>query len=98
MKKLFGLIFLVLLLFSFAAKAQQKNNRLQFFDTSVLKIPTPQLTQIGNYNHFDIFQSSPDNMIVIKPDSSICFNMPNAANQFIIQTVTKPKRNNQPIK
>ena len=73
---------------SFFAKAQQKN----CFDTSVLKIPKPQLTQIGNYNHFDIYQSTPDNMIVIKPDSTICFIMPNAAKHFIIQTpVLKPK-------
>ena len=76
-------------LLSLLAKAQQNH----LFDTSVLKIPTPLLTQIGNYNHFDIYQSSPDNMIVIKPDSSIRFTMPNTAKQsIIVQTLfLKPK-------
>lgn len=78
MNKLHGLIF-VLVLFSLPTKAQQKNDRLQF-DTSVLKIPEPILTQIGNHNHFNFYRSSPDNMIVIKPDSTIGFTMPNAAN------------------
>ncbi|HEY2726524.1 MAG TPA: hypothetical protein VGI61_05095 [Parafilimonas sp.] len=93
MSKLPGLIFLLLLFFSFTAKAQQKDYHLRLFDTSVLKIPMPHLTQIGNYNHFDIYQSTPDNMIVIKPDSIIYFTMPNAVNQFIIQTpLIKPKK------
>jgi hypothetical protein len=90
MKK-FSLIFLILLLFSRTTKAQQRDY-LQF-DTSVLKIPKPQLTPIGNHNHFDIYQSTPDNMIVIKPDSSIHFTMPNAVKQFIIKQTpfVKPK-------
>jgi hypothetical protein len=89
MKAILKIILPALLLhLSFFAKAQHKN----LFDTSVLKLPKPQLTQIGNYNHFDIYQSTPDNMIVIKPDSTVCFTMPNTVKSFIIQTpVIKPK-------
>ena len=67
--------------------------QLKFFaDTSILKLPTPKLQYTGNYNQFDIYKSSPDNMIVIKPDSSNYFTMPNAVKSFIIQTpFVKPK-------
>ena len=46
------------------------------YNNSVLKIPTPILTYKGNTNGFDIYQSTPDNMYLIKPDSSVAFNMP----------------------
>jgi hypothetical protein len=46
------------------------------YDNSVLKIPRPLLTYRGNTNFFNIYQSTPDNMFVIKPDSTIVFNMP----------------------
>ena len=46
------------------------------YDNSVLKIPKPELTYKSNSNGFDIYQSTPDNMYLIKPDSTIAFNMP----------------------
>jgi hypothetical protein len=47
-----------------------------FSDNSVLKIPSPILTYNGNNNSFNIYQSTPDNMPLAKPDSTIAFNMP----------------------
>lgn len=46
------------------------------YDNSVLKIPSLQLTYKENTNGFDIYQATPDNMYLIKPDSTVAFNMP----------------------
>lgn len=45
-------------------------------DNCVVKLPTPVLTFVGKSIGSNIYQSSPDNMYVIKPDSSLEFNMP----------------------
>ena len=46
------------------------------YSSSVLQLPAPILTYKGNKKGFDIYQATPDNMFVIKPDSSVAFNMP----------------------
>ncbi len=76
--------------FNHAEQSQQKNkliNPKTFFmqkikpvDPSVLKLPKSELTFVTNYNHSDIYQSSPDNMFIIKPDSTLIFSMPVADN------------------
>jgi hypothetical protein len=53
-----------------------QENSIPGCDKSILKIPAPLLTYKGNTNGFDIYQSTPDNMYLIKPDSTIAFNMP----------------------
>jgi hypothetical protein len=49
-------------------------------DNFVLKLPVPKLSYKENANSFDIYQATPDQMFVIKPDSTIHFNMPVAFN------------------
>jgi hypothetical protein len=93
MKELLSII--PLLFFSIFTKAQQKKFQLPLFgDTSVLKIPNSKLTWIGNHNHFDIYQATPDNIYVIKPDSTNHFNMPNAGKYKIMKTPIKPPEKN----
>ncbi len=53
-------------------------------ESSVLKIAEPVLTYKDNKNSFNIYQSSPDNMYLIRPDSTVAFNMP--VNKSFIQT------------
>jgi hypothetical protein len=92
-KTLSQILSIMLLSFSLITKAQQKDLPLPFnSDTSVLKIPNPKLTWIDNHNHFDIYQATPDNMYVIKPDTTKHFNMPNAAKSGIIRTPIKPPK------
>src|SRR4051812_5708463 len=43
------------------------------YDNSILKIPAPLLTYKGDTNGFDIYQATPDNMYLIKPDSTVAF-------------------------
>ncbi len=45
-------------------------------DNSVLKLPASKLTYTANSNSFDIYQATPDNMFVVKPDATVVFNMP----------------------
>ena len=96
MKRTLSCILLIMLVsFSSTAKAQRKNLPLPFFgDTSVLKIPNPKLTWIDNHNHFDIYQATPDNMYVIKPDSTKHFNMPIIGKYKIMKTPFKPPKKN----
>jgi len=70
----------------------QKNNNPIIFnfkknikpiDANVLKLAQPELVFVENINHSNIYQSSPDNMFIIKPDSTILFNMPVADNNHI---------------
>lgn len=65
-------------------KAQQ-DELLQSADSSVLKIASPNLTYLYNQNHVDVYEATPDNMKVIKPDSSNHFTMPVAGKTRIIQ-------------
>lgn len=89
---LFIVFILMLLSFAFTSKAQQRVQPAQpFFDTSVVRIPPPQLTYKGSYNHFDIYSATPDNMYVIKPDSTIRFNMPTGNYSLMKVPVEKPK-------
>jgi hypothetical protein len=84
-----------LLFFSMFAKAQQKRFQLPLTGgTSVLKIPYPKLTWIGKHAHFDIYQATPDNMYVIKPDSTNHFNMPIAGKYRSIKAPIKPPEKN----
>ncbi len=53
---------------------------MKSIDPSVLLLEQPKLVFAGNVNHFNIYQSSPDNMVIIKPDSTFLFNMPVADN------------------
>ena len=53
-------------------------------ESSILKIPEPVLTYKDNKNSFNIYQATPDNMYVIKPDSTVAYNMP--VNKSFIQT------------
>ena len=88
-----------MLLSFFVVKAQQRIWPAQpFFDTSVLRIPPPQLTYKGNHNHFDIYSATPDNMYVIKPDSTNHFNMPTGNYKVMKVPLKKPKENAQPLK
>ena len=76
--------------FNHAGQLQQKNNstipetffkqQVKTVDPSVLNLPEPQLTFLRKYNHSNIYQSTPDNMFIIKPDSTLIFNMPVADN------------------
>jgi hypothetical protein len=76
--------------FNHAKQLKQKNNQINpktFFmekvkpvDPSVLKLPEPELAFVRKYNHSNIYQSTPDNMFIIKPDSTLTFNMPVADN------------------
>ncbi len=59
---------------------QQKNNlkfpniyfeKVKPADFFVLQSPKPKLFFVNNINHSNIYQSSPDNMFIIKPDSTI---------------------------
>ena len=69
---------------------QQKNNspvpgiyfkqQVKPIDPCVLQLSKPDLVFVKKYNHTDIYQSSPDKMFIIKPDSSFISNMPVAAN------------------
>ena len=70
----------------------QKNNNPAIFnfrkklnpiDPCVLQLVQPKLAFIENVNHSNIYKSSPDNMFIIKPDSTILFNMPVADNNQI---------------
>jgi hypothetical protein len=70
--------------------AQQKDNSVQPFDTSVLKLSNPKLTWLHNKNHFDVYKATPDNMLVAKPDSSNYFNMP-VKKYKIMQKPVQPK-------
>lgn len=76
-------------------KAQQKAKPAYPFADSlnndILKLPTPKLTYKGNSNHFDIYTATPDNMYVIKPDSTIRFNMPTGNYRMIKTPILKPK-------
>ena len=65
-------------------KAQQ-DELLQSTDSSVLNIDSPKLTYLYNQNHVDVYKATPDNMKVIKPDSSNHFTMPVAGKMKIIQ-------------
>jgi len=49
---------------------------IQSNNNFVVQIPKPVLTYKGNTNGFDIYQATPDNIFVIKPDSTTAFNMP----------------------
>lgn len=84
---------LPLLAFSMV-KAQQKIIPLDPFTDSlnnrVLRLPAIKLTYKGNSNHFDIYTAAPDNMYVIKPDSTIRFNMPTGNYRVIKTPVSKP--------
>jgi hypothetical protein len=76
--------------FNHAEQLKQKNNQINpktFMvqkttpaNPSVLKLPAPELTFVRNYNHSNIYQATPDNMFIIKPDNSLIFNMPVANN------------------
>lgn len=76
--------------FNHAEQLKQKNNlinprtfvtqKVKPVDPSVFKLREPELTFVRNYNHSNIYQSTPDNMFIIKPDSSLIFNMPVANN------------------
>jgi len=84
---------LTLLVFAgtICSKAQQKIMPLHLFrDSSVLRIPPPVFTYMGNVNHFDIYSASSDNMIVIKPGSTAHFNMSTGNYQMIKAPVKKP--------
>ena len=87
-------IMIALLSFSIV-KAQQKAKPAYPFTDSlnhgVLRLPTPKLTYKGNSNHFDIYTATPDNMYVIKPDSTIRFNMPTGNYSIIKTPISKPK-------
>jgi hypothetical protein len=61
-------------------------------DTSVLKIPAPTLTFLGNNNSFNIYKATPDNMLVAKPDSTVRFNMPNGFRGKIIMLPLRKKQ------
>lgn len=93
MKSVLFIVFvLILLSFAVTSKAQQKALPVQpFADTSILAIPPPQLTYKGNHNHFDIYSSTPDNMHVIKPDSTIHFKMPTGRYRIMLVPLEKPK-------
>jgi hypothetical protein len=74
------------------ANTFQKNNNPVIFnfkknlnpiDPCVLQLAQPKLAFIENVNHSNIYKSSPDNMFIIKPDSTILFNMPVADNNHI---------------
>ena len=86
------IVCIAFMLLSFCVvKAQQKLWPVQpFADTSVLRIPAPQFTYKGNSNHFDIYTATPDNMYVIKPDSTIHFNMPTGKYRIMQVPVRKP--------
>ena len=45
-------------------------------DNSLLRLPASKLTYIANSKQFDIYQATPDNMFIVKPDDTIVFNMP----------------------
>ncbi|HEX5152262.1 MAG TPA: hypothetical protein VFW07_12500 [Parafilimonas sp.] len=45
-------------------------------DKIVLKLPKPVLKFQYNANQFDVYNATPDNMFVIKPDNTVIFNMP----------------------
>lgn len=76
----------------FIVKAQQKVRPvLPFADTSVLSVPPPLLTYKGNSNHFDIYTATPDNIYVIKPDSTIHFQMLTGNYRIRQVPVEKPK-------
>jgi hypothetical protein len=49
-------------------------------DPCVLQLAQPKLAFVENINHSNIYQSSPDNMFIIKPDSTFLFSMPVADN------------------
>lgn len=96
---LFIVFVLILLSFALGSNAQQKVWSTQpFADTSVLRIPSPQLTYKGNHNHFDIYTATPDNMYVIKPDSTVHFNMPTGRYRIMQTPVKKSNKNDQPLK
>jgi hypothetical protein len=57
-------------------------------NNSVVQIPKPVLTYKGNTNGFDVYQATPDNMFLIKPDSTTAFNMP-VKQSFIIMEPVK---------
>ena len=74
------------------ANTFQKNNNpvisnfkknLNSIDPCVLQLAQTKLAFIENVNHSNIYKSSPDNMFIIKPDSTILFNMPVADNNHI---------------
>lgn len=65
------------LVYCIGTKAFSQEKTEQPKDNSVLKIETPKIIFLGNNRQFDIYSSSPDNMIIIKPDSAVRFNMPN---------------------
>ncbi len=73
-------------LFNHTYQLQQQNNpiipkiyfnkELKSANPSVLLLPKPDLTFVRKYNHSDIYQSTPDNMFIVKSDSTLIFNMP----------------------
>ena len=90
------IICITLTLLSFSiVKAQQKAKPAYPFADSlnndVLKLRIPKLTYKHNSNHFDIYTATPDNMYVIKPDSTIRFNMPTGNYSIIKTPIPKPK-------
>lgn len=65
----------------------QSNIDIKFFqpfDVMVEKLPDIKLSYLHNNNHFIIYKAAWDNIYVVKPDSTIHFNMPVAGNTVVI--------------
>ncbi len=86
-----------LLSFSIVNAQQKARPAYPFTDSlnnDILKLPTPKLTYKGNGNHFDIYTATPDNVYIIKPDSTIRFNMPTGNYRMITTSISKTKESN----
>ena len=57
-------------------KVFQFKEPFKALNPDVLSLPKPTLTFVGNLNHSNIYQATPDKMYIIKPDSTFKSNMP----------------------
>jgi hypothetical protein len=53
---------------------------LKMNDPFVKNLTPPVLTYIGKVKHFNLYSAAPDDMYILKPDSTFILNMPVANN------------------